>query len=276
MTQSVVEPLTPAARLRFAMNDSVTVTRRFVLRGLRQPEAMITRTIMPLFFVVLFGYVFGSSITVPGGHYMSYLMSGMLPVGPLFSAGAVAVAVATDIHEGVVDLFRTMPIARSSVLVGRTIATTVVAIPSNLVLIGCAFAVGLRTHRGIVDTLYGFALIVGFTVAMNWVGAAVGLFASNPESASTLSTLPGLILGFTSNVYVDPVHMPAWLRVIAEWNPASAIVSAVRELFGTAYLREPPGAWPLEHPVVTAIVMIVVLIGALVPLSVRQYSRIGR
>lgn len=276
MTQSVVEPLTPAARLRFAMKDSVTITRRFVLRGLRQPETMIARTIMPLFFILLFGYVFGSSITVPGGHYMSYLLSGVLPVGPLFAAGAVAVAVATDIHEGVVDLFRTMPIARSSVLVGRTIATTVVALPSNLVLIGCAFAVGLRPQRGVVDTLYGFALIVGFTVAMNWVGAAVGLFASNPESASTLSTLPGLVLGFTSNVYVDPVRMPTWLRVIADWNPASVVVSAVRELFGTAYLKEPPGAWPLEHPVVTSIVMIVVLIGVLVPLSVRQYSRIGR
>jgi ABC transporter DrrB family efflux protein len=258
------------------MNDSVTVTRRFVLRGLRQPEAMIARTVMPLFFVVLFGYVFGSSITVPGGHYMSYLMSGMLAVGPLFSAGAVAVAVATDIHEGVVDLFRTMPISRSSVLIGRSLSTSVVALPSSAVMIACAFIVGLRPQRSALDTFAGFIIILCFGLAMNWVGAAIGVFSSTPESASTWSTLPALVLGFTSNVYVDPVHMPVWLRVVAYWNPASTVVAAVRELFGTAYLREAPGAYPLEHPIGASFAMIVLVLVVLVPLSVRQYSRIGR
>ena len=120
MTALIVEPLTPASRARFALTDAVTATRRFLLRSLRQPDIVIGGLLMPIVFVLLFGYVFGSSIHVPGGNYRAYLMSGLFAQSTLFASASVAVAVATDMSEGVIDRFKTLPITRSSVLIGRT------------------------------------------------------------------------------------------------------------------------------------------------------------
>lgn len=276
MTHPIVEPLTPVARLRFSVRDATTATRRFVLRSARELDAVVIMLIMPVFFVLLFGYVFGSSITVPGGHYRSYLMSGMLAQGTLFAAGTVAVAVATDMREGVIDRFKTMPIARSSVLVGRSISTGIVGLPGMAVMTGCAYAVGWRPERGMSYTLAGFGLILLFAWATSWVGCAVGLIASSPEAANGLSMVPTFLLGFVSNVYVDPAHMPTWLRVAADWNPVSAVVAASRELFGTADGPAPPGVWTLQHPVITTLIMTGLLFAVVIPLSVRRYSRMVR
>src|SRR5262249_55439569 len=121
MTRAVIEPLTAAARLRFSARDTATATPPYTLRRAREIDAVAVSIVMPVIFILLFSYVFGSSITVPGGNYTSYLLSGMLPQSMLFSAGTVAVAVAAEMREGVIDRFRAMPIARSSVLLGRTI-----------------------------------------------------------------------------------------------------------------------------------------------------------
>lgn len=273
MTRPVVEPLTSRARLSFSVRDSVTASRRFVMQSARQIDTLVISIIMPVFFVLLFSYVFGSSINVPGGHYRSYLVSGMLAQGTLYSAGTVAVAVASDMRAGVIDRFKTMPISRSSILVGRSISTGILGLPGLAVMTGCAFAVGWRPHRGVGDTIGGFALIMLFAAAMSWVGGLIGLIASSPEAANGIAMIPAFMLGFISNVYVDPTHMPTWLRVPAEWNPTSAVVSAVRELFGTAIGPAPAGVWSLDHPIVTTIAMAGVMLVVLVPLSVRRYSR---
>lgn len=142
MTALIVEPLTPASRARFALTDAVTATRRFLLRSLRQPDIVIGGLLMPIVFVLLFGYVFGSSIHVPGGNYRAYLMSGLFAQSTLFASASVAVAVATDMSEGVIDMFKTLPITRSSVLIGRTVSTQIVGLPSLAVMICCGLAVG--------------------------------------------------------------------------------------------------------------------------------------
>jgi ABC-2 type transport system permease protein len=276
MTTLVIEPHTLAARLRFATADALTATRRFVLRSARQPDIIIGSLLMPVIFVVLFGYVFGSSITVPGGSYRSYLMSGLFAQSTLFASATVAVAVATDMTEGVIDRLKTLPIARSAVLIGRTSSSVIIGLPSLAVMIGCALAVGWRPLGGLGSAVAAFALLSLFGFAMGWVGAAIGLWARSPQSADTLSMLPGFILGFISNVFVDPARMPTWLRVAADWNPMSAVVAAARELFGTGQGALPGNVWSLQHPVVTTLVMSVGLLAVMAPLSVRRYSRLAR
>jgi len=272
MTQ-VIEPLTPVARLSFALRDSVTITRRYVLRELQHPDAVVLSLIMPVIMVILFAYVFGSSISVPGGHYRTYLMSGMFAQGTLFSAGGVAVAVAADMREGVIDRFKTMPIARSSVLTGHSIATVVTGLPGLAMMTACAYIVGWRPLAGAGDAVAAFALLLFFGWAMRWVGAAIGLYVSGPEAANQISILPTLLLGFVSNVFVDPARMPTWLRLIADWNPVSAVVAAARELFGTAQGPPPSDVWTLQHPIITTIVIAVLIVAVVAPLSVRRYAR---
>ena len=179
----------------------------------------------------------GGSITVPGGDYRSYLMSGLFAQSTLFASASVAVAVVTDMTEGVIDRFKTLPIARSSVLIGRTVSTVIIGLPSLAVMIGCALAVGWRPHSALGSTVGAFALLSLFGFAMGWVGAAIGLLARSPQSADALSMVPTFLLGFISNVFVDPARMPIWLRVIADWNPMSAVVAAARELSVRRYTR---------------------------------------
>jgi ABC-2 type transport system permease protein len=276
MTTLVIEPLTPASRLRFAMSDAVTATRRFVLRSARQPDIIIGSVLTPVIFVVLFGYVFGSSISVPGGNYRSYLMSGLFAQSTLFMSATVAVAVATDMTEGVIDRFKTLPIARSSVLIGRTVSTVIVGLPSLAVMIGCGLAVGWRPEGGLGSTIFAFLLLSLFGFAMGWVGAAIGLLARSPQSADALGMAPSFLLGFISNVFVDPARMPAWLRVDADWNPMSAVVAATRELFHTAQGQAPANVWSLQHPITTTLAMTAAMLAVLVPLCVRRYTRMAR
>jgi ABC-2 type transport system permease protein len=276
MTALTVEPFTPATRLRFALTDAVTATRRFLLRSLHQPDIVIGGLLMPIIFVLLFGYVFGSSIHVPGGNYRSYLMSGLFAQSTLFSSAAVATAVATDMSEGVIDRFKVLPIARSSVLIGRTVSTQIVGLPSLAVMIICALAVGWRAENGLPDAVAGFALLALFGFAMGWVGSVIGLYAKSPQSADVFSMVPSFLLGFVSNVFVNTANMPAWLRAFANWNPMSAVVAAARSLFGTSQGVAEPSVWSLQHPVLTTLGMSVILLGVMVPLAVRRYSRMAR
>ena len=276
MTALIAEPLTPGSRLRFAFTDAVTATRRLLLRSRRQPDIIVAGLLMPVIFVLLFGYVFGSSIHVPGGNYRAYLMSGLFAQSTLFSSASVAVAVATDMSEGVIDRFRVLPITRSSVLIGRTVSSVVVGLPSLVVMICCALAVGWRAENGVAEAVAGFALLSLFGFSMGWVGAVIGLYARSTQSADVLSMVPSFVLGFVSNVFVNTANMPAWLRAFANWNPMSAVVAAARSLFGTSQGVPEPQVWSLQHPVVTTLGMTVILLGVMVPLAVRRYSRIVR
>jgi ABC-2 type transport system permease protein len=266
----------PAARLAEGLRDIRTVTMRYVLRARSQSDVIIGGLLMPVIFIVLFGYVFGSAIHVPGGHYRSYLMSGLFAQMTIFGSSTVAVAVATDMSEGVIDRFRTLPIVRSSVLLGRTISTMIIGLPSLAVMIGCGLLVGWRPEAGLGHTVAGFALLWLFGFAMSWIGALIGMVARSPQSADALSMLPAFLLGFVSNVFVPTAGMPSWLRVFAEWNPVSTVVAAARQLFGNTAAGPASGAWPLQHPVPVTIGMTVLMLAVLIPVSVRLYSRRAR
>jgi ABC-2 type transport system permease protein len=276
MTALLIEPLTPASRARFALTDAVTATRRYLLRSIRQPDIVIGGLLMPVVFVLLFGYVFGSSIHVPGGNYRAYLMSGLFAQSTLFASASVAVAVATDMSEGVIDRFKSLPITRSSVLIGRTVSTQVTGLPSLAVMICCGLAVGWRAENGLADAVAGFAVLALFGFAMGWLGSVIGLYAKSPQSADVFSMVPAFLLGFVSNVFVNTANMPAWLRAFANWNPMSAVVAAARSLFGTTQGVPAPPVWSLQHPVITTLGMSVLLLGVMVPLAVHRYSRAVR
>jgi ABC-2 type transport system permease protein len=276
MGRRIEEPRTAGARLRWSLRDTGTITRLYTLRSTHELDAVATNIIMPVFFILLFSYVFGSSISLPGGDYKSYLLSGMLAQGSLFAAGTVALAVATDMREGLMDRFRTMPIARTSVLLGRMLATLLVGLPGFAVMTGSAFAVGLRPTTGLSEILSAFGLIVCFFLAMCWVGALIGICASSPGAASGLTMVPTFLLAFISNVHVDTARMPTALRVVAEWNPLSAVVAAVRELLGTTGSTTVPDVVTLRYPIITTLVMTALLFAVLVPLSVRRFSIVTR
>jgi ABC-2 type transport system permease protein len=275
-TPVIEEPRTPGARLRWCLRDTGTVTRLYSLRATHELDTIAIGIFMPVFFILLFSYVFGSSITLPNGDYRSYLLSGMLAQGALFSASTVALAVATDQREGVMDRLRTMPVTSTAVLLGRVLSTLVVGLPGNAVTIGCVFLVGLRPTRGVGDIVVAFLLIALFYLAMCWAGALIGLVASGPAAANGLTMGPMLLLAFISNVAVDPATMPAFLRTVAEWNPLSAVVAAVRQLMGTTAGTETPDVVTLQNPVVTTVVMTALLFAVLVPLSVRRFSTMTR
>ena len=166
-------------QLRGGLLDAYTATRRFLIRGKRQPDVIFGSLLTPVIFVVLFGYVFGSSIVVPGGNYRSYLMPGLFAMSVLFSAANVAVAVATDMSEGVVDRFRTLPIARSAIIIGRSLSTLLLGIPVLVVMIVCGLAVGWRPEDGLGNAVLAFLLFELFGFAIGWLGILVGLLAGS-------------------------------------------------------------------------------------------------
>jgi ABC-2 type transport system permease protein len=262
--------------LRTGAIDAYNATRRYLIRGKRQPDIIFGSVLFPVVFVVLFGYVFGSSISVPGGNYHSYLMSGLFAQSTLFASANVAVAVATDMNEGVIDRFKTLPIARSSILIGRALSTMILGLPALAVMILCALAVGWRPENGIFEAILGFALIELFAFALCWLGILIGLVAKSSQAADVLINIPVFLLGFISNVFVDTAKMPVWLRVFANWNPVSAVVAAGRNLFGNTIGPPPSGVWSLEHPEITTIGLALLVIAIFVPLCVRRYSRTSR
>ncbi len=260
-------------RLQGGLLDAYTATRRFLIRGRRQPDVIFGSILIPVIFVVLFGYVFGSSISIPGGNYRSYLMPGLFAMSVLFNSNSVAVAVATDMSEGVVDRFRTLPIARSAIVIGRAVSGLLLGIPALIVMIGCGLAVGWRAEDGIGSAVLAFLLFELFGFAMGWLGILVGLLARSAQAADVIMAIPTFLLGFISSVFVDPLKMPTWLRGIAEWNPMSAVVTAGRQLFGNTVGPPPSGVWSLDHPIVTTVGLALLIVAIVAPISVHLYSR---
>ena len=273
MSQSAVAA---ERRLQQGVLDAYTATRRFLIRGKRQPDVIFGSLLTPVIFVVLFGYVFGSSIRIPGGNYRSYLMPGLFAMSILFSSNNVAVAVATDMSEGVVDRFRTLPIARSAIVIGRSLSSFVLGIPVLAVMILCGLAVGWRPEDGLGNAILALLLFELFGFAIGWLGVLVGLVAGGAQAADVIISIPTFLLGFISSVFVDPALMPAWLRVIAYWNPVSAVVTAGRQLFGNTIGPAPAGVWSLDHPIATTLGLALIIIVVVAPICVRLYSHSER
>lgn len=258
------------------VNDSLVIAKRNLIRMSRIPEMIIFGIIQPVMFVVLFSYVFGGSISVDGNTspaaYREFLMAGIFAQTVTFATAGAGAGIADDMHKGLIDRFRSLPMARGAVLTGRTLADLVQTSLTLVILAAVALLVGWRTHTSAAEVLAGFALLLLLGYAFSWIGALIGLSVRTPEAATSGGLIWLFPLTFISNAFVPSDNMPAFLRTLAEWNPFSATVQAARELFGNlppGY--EAPAAWPMQHPELASLLWSVLIVVVFRTLSVRKY-----
>ncbi len=249
------------------------MTTRYLQHVIRSPEQIVIYFTLPIMFVLVFGYVFGSGMAVPGDGYREFLLPGVFVMTQLYGLGATATAVAQDISLGVVDRFRSMPTARSALMLGRSAADLVRALLEMTTLVLCGLLVGWQWHRGVGNALLGLALILLLRVAFTWVGIFLGTVVPNPDTVSVIVFPLAFPLTALSNVFVAPDLMPTWVGAVARWNPISATVAAARDLFGNPGLTG--GTWPADHATALAVAWPLVLIAVFAPLAVRRYRRLG-
>ncbi|MYW46213.1 ABC transporter permease [Streptomyces sp. SID161] len=272
-------PLTASGNpLGRSLRDSLIVARRNLIRMSRIPEMLIFGLIQPIMFVVLFTYVFGGSMKIGGStsalDYKNFLMAGIFAQTVTFATAGSGAGIADDMHKGLIDRFRSLPMARGAVLTGRTLADLVQTALTLLVLAMVALLVGWRvgsdgdTNAGKVLAAFGLLLLLGY--AFTWIGALIGLTVRTPEAATSGGLVWLFPVTFLSNAFVDTGNMTPWLRHIAEWNPFSATVQAARVLFADPG-RSGSHAWPMAHPVWASLIYSVLIIAVFRTLAVRKY-----
>jgi ABC-2 type transport system permease protein len=237
----------------------------------RVPERLIDVTIQPAIFIVLFLYVFGTAIHVPGMSYTDFLLPGILAQQIAFSIIGAGTATAVDMHEGVVDRFRSLPIARLAVVTGQVIGQFCEAMLGVVVVAGLGLALGWSPDMSAGDVVVTVALVALTLFAFMWAGVALGLSFKTPDAVQGVGFTVVLPLSFMAGTFVPISGMDLVPRTIAEWNPISPLVAAMREL--TAGVHAPGGSWPLEHPIAGALLWAALLLVVCVPLAVVRFRR---
>jgi ABC-2 type transport system permease protein len=256
-----------------ALGDGAVIAKRNLIKIKRVPEILVWITMSPIMFVLLFGYVFGSWIDIPGVKYREYLIAGIFAQTVVFGATFTGVGLAEDMTKGIIDRFRSLPMARSAVLVGRTASDVFYNTTSILVMAVTGLLVGWRIRTPVTDAVIGFVLLLLFAYAISWVMAYVGLKVSSVEVVNNASFMVIFPLTFIANTFGRADTMPGPLRTFAEWNPVSAVAQAAREAFGNTGTLPQPEVWSLAHPVAYTLLWVAILLAVFVPLSVRQYVK---
>ncbi|WP_369036047.1 ABC transporter permease [Streptomyces adonidis] len=256
------------------IRDSLVVAKRNLIRMSRIPEMVIFGLIQPIMFVVLFAYVFGGSMNIGGSTdsstYREFLMAGIFAQTVTFATAGAGAGIADDMHKGLIDRFRSLPMARGAVLTGRTLADLVQTALTLLVLAVVALLVGWRTHTSLGEVLGAFGLLLLAGYAFTWIGALIGLSVRTPEAATSGGLIWLFPVTFVSNAFVDSSRMTPWLQHVADWNPFSATVQACRVLFGNPGVS-PSDAWPMQHPVWASVIYSVLIVLIFRTLAVRKY-----
>ncbi|WP_431934299.1 ABC transporter permease [Nonomuraea jabiensis] len=271
MTVSIPpRPRSAAERLRWELSDGFTIGRRYLTHWVAEPGRIVASLVFPGMMVLLFGYVFGSAMVVPGGgDYREFLMPGLFVMTMAMGIATTVTAVTADAARGITDRFRSLPMARSAVVTGRCLADMVNSVLDLVVLIACGLLVGWRWHGNLADAAAAVGLLLLLRFALVWVGIYLGLILPSPESVAVVLA-PVYPLTMISNTFVSPQQLPEWLGAIAAWNPLSSTVSAARQLFGN------PGSagdtsWIAEHATLMAVVWPLALVVVFVPLAIRRY-----
>jgi ABC-2 type transport system permease protein len=258
------------------LTDGSVVAKRNLIKIKRMPEVLVFVLISPIMFVLLFGYVFGGSIDVPGVDYREFLVAGIFAQTVIFGSTFTGAGLAEDMQKGIIDRFKSLPMSRSAVLLGRTASDIVYNLLSITVMALTGLAVGWRIRTSFLEAVAGFLLLLLFAYAFSWIMAYVGLLVPSVEVVNNASFIVIFPLTFVANTFVPSEDLPAVLEAFADWNPVSAVTQASRELFGnTNSAMPPPSAWSLEHPELYTLIWVVVILAIFVPLSVRRYQRAG-
>ncbi len=261
-----------ALRSRWLVSDSLVLARRNLEHVRQIPEKLLDVTLQPIMFVLLFAFVFGGVIAVPGGDYTAYLIGGILVQSLAFGMMGPGVSIATDLGEGMVDRVRSLPTSRSAYLIGHFLAEFGAALVAIAILTVTGLAVGWSIDAGAADAIAGFALLALFAAAMIWLGTLIGVIARSPDAVQGIAFMTVFPLTFLSNAFVPADGLPDGLQQIAEWNPISAVVAAVRTLFGNPTAVPADAPWPLVHPVVAAVLWSVAFLAIAAPLCVSRFK----
>ncbi|GGU52314.1 ABC transporter permease [Lentzea flava] len=261
-------------KLLQALADGSVVAKRNLIKIKRVPDLLVFSTAAPIMFVLLFAYVFGGSIEIPGMDYREFLMAGIFAQTVLFGATITGSGLAEDITKGIIDRFRSLPMARSAVLVGRTTSDLVNNALVIVIMMITGLIVGWRIHSSPLEALAAVGILLLFAYAFSWAMAWIGLLVRSPEVFNNASFIFIFPITYIANTFVQSEKLPSVLRHIAEWNPVSAVTLAARELFGnTSPLQTPPDVWPLQHPVLASLGWVVIFLLIFVPLANYQYKR---
>jgi ABC-2 type transport system permease protein len=264
------DPLAAGPGLGALVSDTLVFARRNIQHIRQIPEKLLDVTIQPIMFVLLFAYVFGGAIDV-GGSYREYLIGGILVQSLAFGLVGPATSIATDLSEGVVDRFRSLPTNRSAYLLGHFVAEMAGAVLAMAILMGSGLLVGWRTHTSVGEVAGALLLLLVFAAAMVWIGTWIGLLVRSPDAVMGIAFTAVFPLSFVSNAFVPIESMPDVLQWAASWNPVSAMVAAVRELFGNPAAPIAKDVWPMQHPVAAAALYCGLLLAVAVPLALRRY-----
>ncbi len=273
--------------LAWAAADGYTVARRNLIKIKRVPEVLVFVLISPIMFVLLFVYVFGGAIDIPGVSYREWLIAGIFAQTVVFGSTFTGAGLAEDMEKGIIDRFRSLPMSRSAVIVGRTASDIVYNILSIAIMSLTGLLVGWRIHTSVAEAATGFLLLLAFSYAFSWIMAWVAMMIPSVEVINNASFMVIMPLTFVSNAFVPLETFPGPLRAFAEWNPVSAVTQAARDLFGNAPSAEAVAelrasgadvfslsdAWSLNHPIAYTLVWVGVILAIFVPLSVRAYKR---
>ena len=253
--------------LALSLSDTLVLARRNLLRIPRQPDLLIAYTVQPVMFVLLFVYVFGGAIQTPGFDYVDFLMPGIIVQSIAFGGFVTALGLSEDVKKGLIDRFRSLPMSRAAVLMGRTFSDVLLNCLSLVVLFAVGFAAGFNFHDATAaDILLGIVLVLLLGYAFSWVFALVGLFSDTPETANSIGFTLIFPLTFASSVFVPAATMPDGLRQFAEANPFTTVADAMRSLWlGT----------PAHTDVWMSFVWCIALIAIFAPLAVRRYRQVA-
>ncbi|WP_049580015.1 ABC transporter permease [Streptomyces sp. SBT349] len=273
-TPAVADPEGPERRVYWAFADCLTVVRRDLTHLVKQPSMIAWGLGFPIVSVLLFVYVFGSAMDVGEGmDYKDFAMPGMFAMTMAFGFMNTAMNVVIEKERGVIDRFRSMPMAPSAVVSGRGVSDVIQASVDLAVMAAIALVIGWRSDGSLLETLYAFLLLLLLRFALIWIGIFLGLLVPNQESAGNLFAV-AFPFGMISSVFTPPSLMPDWLGAVAMWNPVSATANGIRELFGNP--MPTGGSWVEENSLLLAVVWPVVLTAVFLPLAVRRFQNLGR
>lgn len=263
-----------AGRLRWLLSDSLVLAGRNLAHVRQIPEKLFDVTLQPLMFVLLFSFVFGGVIAIPGGgDYHEYLIGGILVQTLAFGIMGPGVSIATDLGEGILDRFRSLPMSRPAYLLGHLTAELASTVLAVTIMVISGLIVGWTINSDPAEALAGFALIGLLAVTMLWLGTLIGVIARSPDVVQGIAFLFIFPLTFVASTFVPVAGLPDGLRQVAEFNPVSCWAAAVRTLFGNPTATPSDAAWPLAHPVLSSVLWCVVLLAVVVPLTLRAYRR---